>query len=131
MSWLMQWNEDAWVRPVMTDDAGHGDDAGCQRTTVRFLAGSGVTDGSGRWTLELDPAVLCEPVGLVRSVSFVATATFNAHLDALPMPSYLQTGYTAAGGHVTLHAWSWGCRCDPRPNVRFDYHVAIAYDFVV
>lgn len=129
MNGLMQWNETVRIRPMGPDGAKPADDGDCQRTTVRFLAGSGRTDGSGQWTLELDPA-LCEPIGLVRSVSFVATATFDPRIDALPIPSSVQTGHTAAGGHVTLHARSWDCRCEPQPNTPFDYHVAIAYDFV-
>ena len=128
MSGLMQWNEDAYIRE-MNEDGTKPAEGDCQRTSVRFLAGSGVTDGSGRWEMQVADAV-CEQVGLVRSVSFVATTTFHPLVKSMPIPSYIQTGHTASGGYVTLYARSWGCRCEPQPGTPFDYHVAIAYDFV-
>jgi hypothetical protein len=127
MSGLMQWNEDAFIRP-MSDD-GTKPDGDCQKTSVRFLAGSGVTDASGNWKLDVASAV-CEQVGLVRAVSFVATTTFNPLADALQRPSTVMTGYTASGGYVTLYVRTWTCNCEVSPDTRFDYHVAIAYDFV-
>ena len=128
MSTLMQWNEDILVRR-MSDDGTKPVDDGCRQTSVRFLAGSGVTDDTGQWTLDVADAV-CEQVGLVGAVSFVATTTFDPRLDSIPDPSYATTGHIASGGHVQLHVRTWDCRCEPRPRTPFDYHVAIAYDFV-
>jgi hypothetical protein len=40
------------------------------------------------------------------------------------------TANTHSGGYVTLFARSFDCRCELLPDVPFDYHVAISYDFV-
>jgi hypothetical protein len=128
MSSLMQWNEDALIRRMSEDGTRPADD-GCRQTSVRFLAGSGVTDGTGQWTLNVADAV-CEQVGLVGAVSFVATTTFDPRIDSIPDPSYATTAHDATGGYVTLYARTWDCRCEPRPHTPFDYHVAISYDFV-
>ncbi|HET7229494.1 MAG TPA: hypothetical protein VFJ16_05795 [Longimicrobium sp.] len=134
MTWLMEWNEDATIR-ALSDD-GTKKEGDCQRTTVRFLAGAGRTDASGNWVLKVAD-VVCEQIGAVRGVSFVATTTFNplvdaagAPTDSIPIPSYPQTAHTASGGYVTLYVRTWNCRCEPAPNTPFDYHVAISYDFV-
>lgn len=128
MSSLMQWMEEGQVRR-MVDDGTRPEDR-CEHTTITFLAGNGVTDGSGNWQLDLSTAT-CEPIGLVQAISFVATPTFNPFIDSLPIPSYIQTGNSGVGGGpVTLFARSWGCRCEPEGNVPFDYHVAIAHVFV-
>ena len=128
MSALMQWNEDAQIRQ-MSDDGTKPGDGRCQPTSVRFLAGSGVTDAGGYWQMDVANAV-CEQIGLVRAVSFVATVTFNPHIDSLPEPSYVMTAHSASGGYVTLFARTFDCKCELKPNMPFDYHVAIAYDFV-
>ncbi|HEX5725366.1 MAG TPA: hypothetical protein VFX98_07855 [Longimicrobiaceae bacterium] len=127
MSELMQWNEDALIRR-MTED-GRKPEGDCQHTSVRFLAGSGITDGTALWTMDVAAAV-CEQVGLVRAVSLVATTTFDPRQRIVPEPSYATVGYIVSGGFVTLHVRTWDCRCEPRPKTPFDYHVAIAYDFV-
>ncbi|HEX9938496.1 MAG TPA: hypothetical protein VGB15_15270 [Longimicrobium sp.] len=127
MSTLMQWNEDAYIRPMVDD--GTKPDGDCQQTSVRFLAGSGVTNAGGYWQMDVADAV-CEQIGLVRGVSFVATVTFNPSIDVIPDPSYVMTAHTASGGYVTLYARTWNCKCEPKPDTPFDYHVAIAYDFV-
>ena len=134
MSALMQWNEDALVRPMSDDGTTPKED--CWQRSVRFLAGAGVTDAGGNWVLTVEDAV-CEQVGLVSAVSFVATATFNPMVDSpggstdsLPRPSYVMTAHTHSGGHVTLYVRSFDCRCQQLADVPFDYHLAIAYDFV-
>ncbi|HEV7586540.1 MAG TPA: hypothetical protein VGO40_00325 [Longimicrobium sp.] len=127
MSGLMQWNEDGQVREMTKD--GTRPDGDCRKTTIRFLAGSGVTDAGGNWSLNVADAV-CEQVGLVGAVSFVATATYDPRIDSLPRPSYIMTANTHSGGYVTLFARSFDCRCELLPDVPFDYHVAISYDFV-
>jgi hypothetical protein len=125
---LMQWNEDALIRPV--NDDGTKPDGDCQQTSVRVLAGSGVTDAAGSWQLTV-ASVACEQVGLVRAVSFVATATFDPRIDAVQAPGIVSVSHTASGGYVTLYARTWDCLCcEPQPNTPFDYHVSIAYDFV-
>jgi hypothetical protein len=135
MGALMQWNENVLVRQ-MSDDGTEPKTKDCRETTVRYLAGSGVTDGGGSWTLPLDyPDVVCEQIGLVGDVSFVATATFNpiidqASTDALERPAFVMTGEIHSGGNVRLFVRSFDCRCEPLPSVPFDYHVAISYDFV-
>lgn len=127
MSGLMQWNEDGYIRSMSDDGTNPKED--CRQTSIRFLAGSGVTDAGGNWALKVADAV-CEQVGLVGAVSFVATATYNPTIDSLPRPSYIMTANTHSGGYVTLYARSFDCRCEPLPDVPFDYHVAISYDFV-
>lgn len=128
MSNLMQWMEEGVQGPMVED--GTRRDGDCQHASITFLAGSGITDGSGNWALDVSTQA-CEPIGLVQAVSFVATATFNPRIDSLPIPSYIQTGHTGiGGGPLTLYARSWGCRCEPEPNTPFDYHVAIAHVFV-
>jgi hypothetical protein len=127
MNMLMQWNEDAQIRQMVGD--GTKPEGKCQQTSVRFLAGSGVTNASGYWQMDVAGAV-CEQVGLVRAVSFVATVTFDPRIDSIPQPSYVMTAHTASGGYVTLFARTFDCKCELKPNTPFDYHVAIAYDFV-
>lgn len=128
MSALMQWNEDGLIRQ-MNDDGTKPDDKDCRQTSIRFLAGEGVTDAGGYWSLSVVDAV-CEQVGLVGAVSFVATATFNPLIDSLPRPAYIMTAETHSGGNVTLYARSFGCKCESLADTPFDYHVAISYDFV-
>ncbi|MFL5386096.1 MAG: hypothetical protein ACJ8GN_26575 [Longimicrobiaceae bacterium] len=135
MNLLMQWNENVLVRQ-MSDDGTKPETKECRETTVRYLAGKGVTDGSGNWQLSLtSPDVVCEQIGLVGGVSFVATATFNPIIDkmetdSLERPAFVMTGETHSGGSVTLYVRSYDCRCERLGGVSFDYHVAIAYDFV-
>ncbi|HWK89020.1 MAG TPA: hypothetical protein VNP72_03470 [Longimicrobium sp.] len=128
MSELMQWTEGGQIRR-MSDDGTKPVDDRCRETTFRYLAGSGVTDAGGQWSMKVADAV-CEQIGLVSAVSMVATPTFNPLVDSLPIPSYIQVGHTMSGGFVTLYARTWGCECKPQPHTPFDYHVAIAYDFV-
>jgi hypothetical protein len=128
MSSLMQWMEEGQIRRMADDGTEPKSD--CQHTTITFLAGNGITDAGGYWKLDLSTAT-CEPIGLVQAISFVATPTFNPLIDSLPIPSYVQTGYTGiGGGPVVLYVRSWGCRCEPQPDTPFDYHVAIAHVFV-
>lgn len=128
MSGLMQWMEEGFLGR-MSDD-GRKRDGDCGRTVITCLAGSGITDAAGHWTLHASTEA-CEPIGLVQAVSFVATATFDPRIDSIPIPSYIQTGHTGVGGGpLVLHARSWGCRCEPQPHTPFDYHVAIAHVFV-
>jgi hypothetical protein len=135
MNPLMQWNENVLVRD-MSDDGTKPETQDCRETTVRYLAGSGITDGGGNWVLKLDyPDVICEQLGYVGGVSFVATATFNPIIDqeqpdSLQRPAFVMTGDTHSGGYVTLYVRSFDCRCEPLGNVGFDYHAAISYDFV-
>jgi hypothetical protein len=135
MNLLMQWNENVLVRD-MSDDGTMPETKECRETTMRYLAGKGVTDISGNWMLSLDsPDVVCEQIGLVGSVSFVATATFNPSIDkmqtdSLGRPAFVMTGETHSGGNVTLYVRSYDCRCEHLGDVPFDYHVAISYDFV-
>ena len=128
MSSLMQWMEEGYLGRMSND--GTKRDGDCERTVITFLAGSGITDGSGYWQLDASDQA-CEPIGLVQAVSFVATTTFDPRIDSLPIPSYIQTGHTGVGGGpLTLYARSWGCDCKPQPDTPFDYHVAIAHVFV-
>lgn len=127
MSTLMQWNEEGFVRRMTKD--GSKPEGDCRRTSIHFLAGEGVTDATGQWQLSVADAV-CEQVGLVGAVSFVATTTFNPLIDSIPKPSYAMTASSVSGGFVTLYVRTWDCRCEPMPHTPFDYHVAISYDFV-
>ena len=127
MSAMMQWNEDGLIRTMSDDGTQPKDD--CRQTSIRFLAGEGVTDAGGNWSLKVANAV-CEQVGLVGAVSFVATATFNPLVDSIPRPSTVMTAETHSGGYVTLYVRSFDCHCEILGNVPFDYHVAISYDFV-
>ena len=129
MSELMQWNEDGLIRH-MNDEGTKPASDDCRPTSIRFLAGEGVTDAGGNWSLTVADAV-CEQLGLVGAVSFVATATYNPLIDSLPRPAYIMTAETHSGGYVTLYARSFGCKCELLPDTPFDYHVAISYDFVV
>ena len=126
MSALMQWNEDGQIRPMTRDGSEPSGD--CQPTSIRFLAGSGVTDSNGYWKLDVAAAV-CDQVGLVRAVSFVATLTFTPDID-IAEPGHVMTACTFTGGFVALYARTFDCNCKPRGRTPFDYHVAIAYDFV-
>lgn len=127
MNGLMQWHEDGQIRPMTPDGQKHEGD--CRQTSIRFLAGSGITDSGGNWVMNVADNV-CDQVGLVGAVSFVATGTFNPIIDSLQPPGIITTGHTASGGYVTLYVRNWDCGCKPMPDVPFDYHVAISYDFV-
>jgi hypothetical protein len=128
MSTLMQWTEQGQIRKMSEDGSKPVGD--CTKVDgIRFLAGSGVTDAGGQWQMTVADAV-CEQVGLVQAVSFVATTTFDPRIDALIPPSVITTAHTASGGYVTLYARTWDCACELRPHTPFDYHVAIAYVFV-
>jgi hypothetical protein len=127
---LMQWKEPGPARPMVEDGTKPELDRCEPADGVLFLAGTGITDGSGNWSLNVRDA-LCPDVelGLVQTVSMVATPTFDPRIDVLD-PCYITTGSTSAGGNVTLHARTWDCRCELKPNTAFSYHAAIAYVFV-
>lgn len=127
MSTLMQWREEAQLRK--TGKYGNKPDGDCVHTDVRFLAGSGVTDGAGQWSLDV-PTAVCDPIGSVQAVSFVATTTYDPETKNIPEPSHAMTGHTGSGGFLTLHVRTFTCRCEPKPYTPFDYHAAIAYVFV-
>ncbi|HEX2080743.1 MAG TPA: hypothetical protein VHG08_23765 [Longimicrobium sp.] len=123
MSRMTQWDEEGHIRSM--GEAGNKPEfPECHRSRIRFLAGSGVTDGSAVWELDVTSA-LCEKIGSVHAISFVATTTFNER-DPIE-PTYVTTSSTFSGGSATLRARTWDCRCGRRPNTPFDYHVAIAY----
>ena len=127
---LMQWKEPGPARPMVPDGTAP-ERKECQPADgVLYLAGNGITDGGGNWSLEVRPA-LCPDVelGLVQTVSMVATPTFDPRIDVLD-PCYVTTASTVSGGNVTLHARSWDCRCELKPGTAFSYHAAIAYVFV-
>ena len=128
MNLLMQWTESVLVREMNDDGTPATKD--CRETSVRYLAGSGMTDASGNWAMNVADAA-CEQVGLVGGVSFVATATFNPIIDVVQPPAFVMTAETHSGGYLTLYVRSFDCKCEARGNVSFDYHVAISYDFVL
>lgn len=123
MSELMQWNETGQIRPMTRDGAEPNGD--CQPTSIRFLAGSGVTDDGGYWKLDVTAAV-CEKMGPVQSVSFVATPRSAPYIDSIPEPAYIMTAWDSSGG-LLLYVRTWDCNCKPKPRTLFDYHVAIAH----
>ena len=118
MSLLMQWGEDGRVRS-MSKDGGTPDPGDCTNARIRFLAGSGVTDSTAFWKLDL-AAAACGPLGKVQSVSFVATTTFPAGIGS-PEPISISTSWYG----TFLYAYTWDCNCKPRPDTPFDFHVAI------
>ncbi|HEX2205204.1 MAG TPA: hypothetical protein VHG91_17985 [Longimicrobium sp.] len=124
----MQWTEEALIRPM--EEGKPGD---CRRVDgVVYLAGSGVTDGSGEWSLEVRDAVCTDiQLGVIVWVSLVATPSHHHREgDREPRPGFVTTAWAASGGRATLTARSWDCRCEPQPNVEFSYHAAIAHEFV-
>jgi hypothetical protein len=128
---LMQWKEPGPARP-MSDDGRKPTSDRCEPADgVLYLAGSGITDAGGNWSLDVRDA-LCpdQELGLVQWVSMVATATFSPIIDSIQPPAIVTTGWTSSGGNVTLYARTHDCRCEPKAETRFDYHAAIAYVFV-
>jgi hypothetical protein len=128
---LMQWTEPGPARPMVDDGTSPKSDGCVPADGVLYLAGSGITDAGGSWSLVVRDA-LCPGVqlGLVQRVSMVATSTFNPFIDSLQPPSIVSTAWNATGGNVTLHVRTHDCGCTPSPETRFDYHAAIAYVFV-
>lgn len=127
---LMQWKEPGPARPMVDDGTKPASERCEPADGVLYLAGTGITDAGGNWSLEVRPA-LCPDVelGLVQSVSLVATPTFDPFIKMLD-PCYITTGSSVTGSTVTLHARTWDCRCELKPNTAFSYHAAIAYVFV-
>jgi hypothetical protein len=111
---LMQWKEPGPARPMVEDGTKPESERCVPADGILFLAGTGITD------VEL---------GLVQSVSIVATPTFDPRIDVLD-PCYITTGSSLSGSTLTLHARTWDCRCEPKPKTAFSYHAAIAYVFV-
>lgn len=72
MNALFQWEQPGQIRLL---DPEHGTIASgqCRFSNAVVLAGTGVTDGTGRWELVLDPATMCLPLGGADWVSLVAT----------------------------------------------------------
>jgi hypothetical protein len=128
---LMQWKEPGPARPMVDDGTKPASERCEPADGVLFLAGSGITDGSGNWALNVRDA-LCpdQELGLVQWVSMVATATFNPFIDSIQPPITVTTAWSASGGNVTLYARTHSCKCEPEGGMRFDYHAAIAYVFV-
>jgi hypothetical protein len=130
---LMQWMEDGFLRPMVKDGT-KSDGSHCVPAVITFLAGRGITDQSGFWTLDLS-SVACKKFGTVLAISMVATPVFEPRPpdyptpDTPPIPSYIQTGYTGLGGTaVVLYAVSWGCECKLEKYTSFDYHIAITHE---
>ncbi|HKH43831.1 MAG TPA: hypothetical protein VKM72_04120 [Thermoanaerobaculia bacterium] len=72
MNALFQWEQLGQVRHL---DPEHGTTGNglCNQTNAVILAGTGVTDGAGRWALTLDATTMCLPLDGADWVSLVAT----------------------------------------------------------
>jgi hypothetical protein len=127
---LMQWKEPGPARPMSKDGQKPRSERCEPADGVLYLAGSGITDGNGTWSLDVRDA-LCpdRALGLVQTVSIVATPTFDPIIKILD-PCYVTAGWSVAGSALTLHVRSWSCGCELKPDTSFSYHAAIAYVFV-
>jgi hypothetical protein len=72
MNALFQWPQLGQVKHL---DPQHGTTGNgkCNQTNAVILAGTGVTDGAGRWEITLDVTTLCIPLQGADWVSLVAT----------------------------------------------------------
>jgi hypothetical protein len=120
MSVLMHWSEEGFLRRTPP-----GSEPGdCQHAEIIFLAGTGITDAGGRWTLEVQDS-LCVKLGDVTWVSRTRVDGV-ATIDTPHMrPATITTAWLQTAATLTLFAQSWDCQCDRFPEVEFGYHVAI------
>ncbi|HEX6038403.1 hypothetical protein [Longimicrobium sp.] len=127
---LMQWKEPGPARP-MTDDGRKPRSERCEPADgVLYLAGTGITDAGGSWSLDVRDA-LCpdQELGMVQTVSIVATPNFDPFIKMLD-PCHATAGWSVSGSTLTLYVRTWDCRCELKPDTAFSYHAAIAYVFV-
>lgn len=117
----MQWDGEGYIRSMEWFGTNPDPDSPeCDRTRIRLLAGSGVTDAWGSWEMELS-SVLCEPLGPVLAISFVATPAVLEPMIITTWSAFPTDGYGV------LRATSWDCNGRPRRDTPFDYHATIAY----
>jgi hypothetical protein len=128
MSALFQWTQHGHIRPMTPDGTKPHGDCLVYREGQPVLMGSGVTDGSGRWSLVVRPA-LCPGVDLhiVDEVSIVATPTIHElpNVALVLRPTFVTTAWGGIGGNLVLHVWSWDPAGKPAPNVPFSWHATV------
>jgi hypothetical protein len=126
MPTLFHWEQPGHIRPVNVE--GTKPDGDCFEENDLIAMGSGVTDGSGRWTMELRPT-LCIPAGIFEDPSLVVTPTFTA--EARPRPVFVTTEWSRpTPGNLILGAQSWDANGNAAPNVPFSWHLRVRSIFV-
>lgn len=131
MSALFQWTQHGNLRPMSED--GTKPDGDCREYPEGqpILMGTGITDDSGNWALEVRPA-LCVELGLVQGVSIVATPTqkLEPNIDLLLRPAIVTTYWLSFGGSLVFRVRSWDLNGEPAPNVPFSWHATVTHVFV-
>jgi hypothetical protein len=126
MATLFQWEQPGHVRPVNEEGTKPAGD--CFEENDLIAMGSGITDGSGHWTLELRP-VLCIPAGIFEDPSIVATPTFPEEVRASAV--FITTEWNRpAPGSLFLGARSWDADGNPAKNIPFSWHLRVRSIFV-
>ena len=122
MHTLMQFTETGPYRPM--NEEGTKPVADCaEGDGYVFLAGSGITDASGNWSLNVRDAI-CVGLYIIDDVSMVATPTFNPFIDSIQPPHFISTAWA---GNLTLFVRTHAQNGDPAGGVRFDWHATILH----
>ena len=127
MNALFQWTQHGALRPM--NDEGTEPTGDCQELPEGqpVLMGTGITDDTGNWALQVRPAICLDDFGIIDGVSIVATPTLNVPPNAAVVlrPSIVTTAWTALGGNLTLRVRSWDLTGEPAPGVRFSWHATV------
>ena len=127
MATLFQWEQEGQVRTL--DPTGRKPDGDCLPSNALILSGTGVTDNSGHWTMDLRPA-LCINAGIFEDPSMVATPTFS-DVEARPRAVFVTTEWQRPSpGNLILGVRSWDAAGAPAPRVPFSWHLRVYSVFV-
>lgn len=127
MNALFQWTQHGHLRPM--NDAGTEPAGDCQKLPEGqpVLMGTGITDDSGNWALQVRPAICLYDFGIIDGVSIVATPTTHVPPNAQVVlrPVIVTTSWTALGGNLTLRVRSWDLKGESAPGVPFSWHATV------
>jgi hypothetical protein len=126
MATLFQWEQTGSVRHL--DSTGRKPDGDCLESNALILSGTGVTDASGEWSMDLRPA-LCINAGIFEDPSMVATPTFPEEVQ--PRAVFVTTEWRRPSpGNLILGVRSWDAAGAPAKRVPFSWHLRVYSVFV-
>jgi hypothetical protein len=128
MPTLFQQEEPGFVRTLDATGTKPDPTRECFESSAIHISGTAVTDGNGRWQIDLRPA-LCFNAGLLEDPSLVATPTFPP--DQRPLPVFMTTSWDRpAPGALVLKAQSWDANGNRAPKIPFSWHLRVYSIFV-
>jgi hypothetical protein len=125
MNALFQWEQPGQVRRL---DPEHGTipNGQCTHLNAVVLAGTGATDGTGRWELVLDPTTMCLPLHGADWVSLVATPCRQENTGHfIGPPPIITAEWAPSPAGLTLRIQTRDGHGLDMPDIPFAWHAVI------